>query len=446
MAKKLWGGRFKKATDAQFEEFSRSIQYDYKLAEYDILHSMIHVTALFNAGMLTVQEGKQLNDALTQVLSGIEDGSFTPDLAYEDIHSDIQHRVEKIAGDAAGKLHTLRSRNDQIAFDVKAYCFSEAMDTIVRLRAVLIALEDLAVKYDGMCFPGYTHTQHAQVILFSDYCHCWAHMLARDLERFDSYLQRLSIPVGAGALAGSAIPSEAYAEAVKEVLDGEGPVSGPVVNALEHVSDRDFVVELLSIVSITQMHLSRFAEDMILYSTAEYRYLDLPEEFCTGSSLMPHKKNADFMELMRGSTGRVYGDLISVLTTMKGLPSSYNRDMQLDKEPLFSSLELLQNELEMLARFIPGITLREDVIVTALDDEHFYGVEVAQYLVEQGVAFADAHEVVGKLIRYAEDNDCEIREMSDEALRGFHPSLNQQAVNEVMTPEYAVNSKKSIKR
>ena len=446
MAKKLWGGRFTKPTDTVFEAFSRSIHYDSVLAEYDVIHSLLHVTALREAELLNKDEAAILLRALDTLLDEVRSGKFIPDADEEDIHSAVQNRLEQSVGKPALKLHTLRSRNDQIAFDVKYYCFTKALHSAELLRKLVQAFETYAKEHSLTPFIGYTHTQRAQIISFGDYMLAYASMFGRDRKRVLGFLDHLDIRIGAGALAGSSIPYTAYEQAVKDFDPDGKPRIIAVENAPEHVADRDFVIEFLSVLSILQMHLSRFAEDMILYSTAEFDYLDLPEEFCTGSSLMPHKKNADLMELLRGYTGTIYGNLVSLLVTMKGLPLTYNRDMQLDKEPLFAGVEVLEKELDMLTRFVPGIRLKREKIDRALEDEHLYGVEIAEYLVNNGLPFKEAHEVTGKLIRYSEDHDLLIKDIPAEILNGFHRSLSPGALREIMTPEYALRQKRSVKR
>ncbi|MBU1121562.1 MAG: argininosuccinate lyase [Candidatus Omnitrophota bacterium] len=445
MAKKLWGGRFKKKIDKDFEEFSKSIQYDYKLAEYDIYHSIIHVNALVDSAILTKKEGQRLIFSLGQILREIEKGTFTPDLECEDIHSDIQSRVEKKVGKLAAKLHTLRSRNDQVVFDEKFYCLNEVELLGKLLGDVFDAIVSKAKQYEKNFFLGYTHTRRAQVIFFSDYILAYAYMFKRDYRRFQCFLKNLEVVIGAGALAGSALNSKHYQKAIFSALVKKNLAE--LNSSVDNVSSRDFIIELLSMLSILQMHLSRLTEDMILYSGKEFDFLRLPEEFCTGSSLMPHKKNPDFLELVRGYTGMVYGNLVAVLTMMKGLPLTYNRDMQLDKEPLFSSVEVLKNELKIMAKFIKGVTLNEENIAKALEDDSLYATEIAEFLViSKGVAFSDAHTVVGKLVRYSEDKKIRVKDMKDSLLKTFYPGLSLKALKSIMNPEYATSSKKSVVR
>lgn len=443
MAKKLWGGRFKKRVDREFEELSKSVHYDYKLAEYDIYHSKIHTLALRNRGILTKAESNKIISGLEDILQEIKRSEFNPDLSCEDVHTEIQNRLEKKIGKPALKLHTLRSRNDQIVFDEKWYCLEEGANIKNLLLDVLESLKFLAKRYEKQYFVGYTHTQRAQVILFSSYISAFYDMFSRDIQRLKKFLDSLVIYIGAGALGGSSLRKEDYDKAIKGVLRGKCKVV-PVVNPLDNVSDRDFIIEFLCILSILQMHLSRLAEDFILYSTREFNFFDLPEELCSGSSLMPHKKNPDFLELVRGYTGVIYGNLISLLTTMKGLPLAYNRDMQIDKEPLFSSIKIVKDELKIMAKFIKKIRLNATAIGKILEDESLYATELAEYLVYKNVPFQEAHTIVGRLIRYAEDKNIKIKEMPDKLLKNFHNALDRKVVGKIMNPKYAILSKKTF--
>lgn len=404
MAKKLWGGRFTKKIDKDFFEFQKSIQYDHRIAKYDVMHSLIHVAALRWAKFLSPAEKSKLTGSLKEIREDIKTGKFKYNPKSEDVHTEIQNKIEKKLGKLALKLHTLRSRNDQVVFDEKGYCFEKSAYIEELLDNVLKSIKFLQSKYKNVHIVGYTHTQRAQKVLFKDYLGAFYCMLARDKSRVVGFYEKLEIHIGAGALAGSPIGREKYSKAIKKQFYGKSFFITPSVNTLDDVSDRDFIVELLSILSILQMHLSRLAEDFILYSTKEFNFLSLPEEFCTGSSLMPHKKNPDFLEITRGYTGRVYGNLISILTTMKGLPLTYNRDMQLDKEPLFSSVEIIENELKIMAKFLKGVSLNKEPIKCALRDESLYAVGAAMKLVqEKKIPFRTAHEIIGKKILLKEE-------------------------------------------
>jgi argininosuccinate lyase len=450
MAKKLWGGRFKKEIDKDFFKFQKSIHYDYKLAEYDIYHSRFHVELLEKANILTNKEATALDNALYGILKQILEGKFKPDLSCEDIHTDIQNRVEKKIGKKAIKLalklHTLRSRNAQIAFDTKSYCKKKNELICSLLKGLKSSFDHLARINKDIYIPSYTHTQRAQAIPFRDYLGAFTLMFKRDYERIEKFLQDYFIDIGPGTLANSSI-SDTYQKAIENLVNKHKKMfrdySYKVMeNSLDAISNRDFIIELLSILSILQMHLSRLAEDFILYSTKEFNFFNLPEEFCTGSSLMPHKKNPDFLELVRGYTGRIYGNLISVLTTMKGLPLTYNRDMQLDKEPLFSSVEIIEDELKIMAKFIKKVTIKREVVEKVLEEDRtLYATELADWLVRKhAVSFKQAHDIVGKIIILTEKKGG-IEKVKDVELKKFYPELSQSVIKQIMNLKYA----KSIK-
>jgi len=445
MNKKLWGGRFKKKPQKDFFEFQKSISYDWCLARYDLYHSLTHVEALAGSGILKKDEAGRLSCALRAILVDIQKGKFRPDETCEDIHSDIQNRVEKKVGKLAAKLHTLRSRNDQIVYDEKMYCLSQGLEISRLLSALLEALSHKYTECGKDFFVGYTHTRRAQVVYFGDYLAAYASMFLRDYQRLARYSEDMKIYLGSGALAGSALDPRYY----RQKINIEGLVRKNIEelnSPMDNVSDRDHVLDLLYILAALQTHLSRLAEDLILYSSAEFDLIDIPEQYCTGSSLMPHKKNPDFLELMRGHTGNVYGNLVSVLTMMKGLPLTYNRDMQLDKEPLFSSVGIIKRELTILSGLWEGLRLKKSGIARALADESLYATEIAQYLVFTGVAFGDAHQAVGKLIRYCEDNGVRISDMADGLLSTFSSGLTREAIRKVVNPHYAVSTKRSVVR
>ena len=448
MAKKLWGGRFKKKTDPEFFEFQKSITHDHKLAEYDVVHSLVHVVALRESQILTSNEYVKLTKALHDILDKVKNGKYIYNESSEDIHTDIQNKVEKNIGKLALKMHALRSRNDQVAFDEKFYCLKMALNIQSCLKGVCDALLDIVIKNGKISFIGYTHTQRAQKIDFINYCSAFVKMFVRDKRRLTDYCDGLIICIGAGALTGTSISIKAYNDAIEKIIEGNKDLKGKMEISrfpLDSVSDRDFVIELLSVLALVQMHLSRFAEDMILYSTKEYGLIDLPEEFCTGSSLMPHKKNPDFLELVRGNTGKIYGNLMSVLTMMKGLPLSYNRDMQLDKEPLMSSIEVVESELKIMARFIAKIKVNKEVVRRILaEDLSLYATEVAEWLVlNKKVPFKTAHDLVGKLVILLEEHGNKLDIVNEADLLAIHPDLKKSKLKEIMTPEYASKMKKT---
>ncbi|PIQ88660.1 MAG: argininosuccinate lyase [Candidatus Omnitrophica bacterium CG11_big_fil_rev_8_21_14_0_20_42_13] len=450
MAKKLWGGRFSKKTDPLVEEFTKSIQYDYKLAKYDLLGSMAHIEILKKAEYLTSAEANKLLEGLDSIYDAVEEKKFKFDKKCEDIHTAIQNSLQKKVGDLALKLHTARSRNDQVVFATKMYSKME----LAKLNIVIAELGNVLIKLgknnSEVVIPGFTHMQHAQPVYLSDYLHAYCEMLDRDIKRLGRIENDIKICMGAGALAGTPINAEEYKikaeEFIKESKIGEAFNVQAVSNSLDAVSDRDFVIEIISALSILSMHLSRLAEDLIIWSTKEFDFVEIDEAFCTGSSLMPQKKNADVLELVRGYAGRLYGNLVSVLTMMKGLPLTYNRDMQLDKEPLFNSFEIVSSELRVLAGLVKTLKFNKEKIAEHLKDESLYATDLVYYLVDRGIAFKNAHTAIGKLIKYSLDNDILIKDMPESLLKKFSNKIIKKEFVKLFDPLVSVKSKKSIKR
>lgn len=454
MAKKLWGGRFKKKTDPLVEEFTKSIEYDYKLAKYDIISSIIHINILTKSGFLTNKEAVTLQNALMEIYNDIKQGKFKYNKKSEDIHTDIQNKLEKKVGDLVLKLHTSRSRNDQVLFDLKLFCKKELADVIKLCQGVCESLLKICCKNIGVVIPGYTHLQHAQLVYLSDYLQSYVEMLERDIDRLNNTGKRIKLTLGAGALAGTPIDSEVYNEGVKKYLKEYKGIKdifdiemvGATSSSLDTVSDRDFVIETLSALSILGMHLSRFAEDLIIWSTKEFNFVELDDAFATGSSLMPQKKNPDVLELIRGYTGTLYGNLVSVLTMMKGLPLTYNRDMQLDKPPLFSSFEIIEKELKVLPKLIETLTWNKEKISEAVKEETLYATDLVYYLIEKGIPFKEAHDIIGKLVNCSLETGKKIKEMSDNELSKFSDKLKHKEIVKLMNPMTSVKSRKSVKR
>lgn len=445
MKSKLWGGRFSKKTNPLAEDFTKSIQFDKKLAEYDCIGSLYHISILKKAALLDAKEYAVLKRGLEDVLTSIKKGSFKVDESFEDIHSYIQALMEKKAGKAALKLHTSRSRNDQVVFDTKYYCLANIENTKRLAHNLIGILTKLADSNKDMYMPGYTHLQHAMPVSLFSYFDAYREMIKRDYNRLSNAYKSINLTLGAGALSGTFIDSDKYnisAGSIPSLKLNPKPASNPI----DAVSDRDFIIELLAALSIIGMHLSRLAEDLILWSTKEFDFIDIDESFCTGSSLMPQKKNPDVLELIRGYSGRLYGNLVAVLVTMKGLPLAYNRDMQLDKEPLFSSFEIVQKELKILSELLPKISFKKENIEKELHDECLYATDIVDYLVKKGVAFKDAHSIVGKLIRYKLKSGEDIKTMDDKKLKEFHPFLNHKILVKIIDPKESVRSKRSIRK
>jgi len=455
MAKKLWGGRFTKKTHPLVEEFTKSIDYDYKLAKVDIIGSQIHVSILEKSGFLTKDEKSALLKGLDAIYNDIKDGKFVFDPDCEDIHTNIQNALENEVGDLVTKLHTARSRNDQVLFDLKLFSKNELLEITALLTDLKKAFAKACVSAKDIIIPGYTHLQRAQLIYLSDYLKSYMEMLDRDLNRLVDIGARIKLSLGAGALAGTPIKAEIYSQSIKDFIT-EQKKFAKVLNlkcdvthakALDTVSDRDFVIEILSALAILGMHLSRFAEDIIIWSTKEFNYVQLDDAFATGSSLMPQKKNPDVLELARGSVGTLNGNLVSVLTMMKGLPLTYNRDMQLDKPPLFSSLEIISRELKVMAPLVMTLTWNTDVIRSGIEeDESLYATDLAYYLIGKGMPFSKAHEVIGRLIRYSFENKRMIRSMKDEELNAFSDQLKHEEIVKLIDPEVSVKSRISVER
>jgi len=450
MAKKLWGGRFSKGTDPLVEEFTRSIQFDKKLAVYDIVGSRMHIEVLKKSGYLSSLEALKLSKALESISKDIAKGKFKFDLNAEDIHTVIQNALQKKAGLLVLKLHTARSRNDQVVFATKLY----AKMAVLGLRADIEDLQEALIKigkdFSDIILPGFTHMQHAQPVALKDYFLSYVYMLDRDLVRLVSVSKGIKLTLGAGALAGTPIEAKNYKiDASKYInkvkMDDDFDIY-PCDNSLDSVSDRDFIIEILSVLSITAMHLSRLAEDLIIWSTKEFDFIEIDEAYCTGSSLMPQKKNADTLELIRGYVSRVYGNLVSVLTMMKGLPLTYNRDMQLDKEPLFNSLEVVSVELKLLKGLIGSLKFNKENIDKQLEDESLYATDLVYYLVNKGVAFKDAHTIVGGLVKDSLNFPGGIKSMSDKQLKAYSVKFVSREIVKLFDPKISINSKKSVKR
>lgn len=451
MTKKLWGGRFVKKTHPLFEKFSSSIATDYRLAECDLIGSFLHVHVLYGAKLISGEEFLRLKKGIKALLLDAERGVFKFDPLAEDIHTCIQNLLGKKAGPAVEKLQTARSRNDQVVFDTKLFCLREAVLLHGMLGELNKSLKSLAKQNASLVMPGYTHLQHAQPVYFKDYLGAYEAMFIEDAARIECFAGRLELTLGSGALAGTPISSSIYKSAIKKALKELGmndPLYEvlPPKNSLLTVSDRDFVVEVLSILAIVGMHISRICEDLILWSTKEFDFIELGDEFCTGSSLMPQKKNPDALELMRGASGILYGNLVAVMTTMKGLPLSYNRDMQWDKQPLFSSYEIARNEVNILSQALKTIKVKKQNIEKQLKDESFYATDLADYLVAKGVPFAAAHKQIGELVQFSLSRNKKIKEMSEPELKQFSPYFSKKEVLKRMDPVFSVSSKRSIDR
>jgi len=410
----MWGGRFTEAVTEQVAAFNASIGFEQRLARHDIHGSLAQAKALVAAGILTPREGETLSDGLNAVLDEIERGEFEFSLALEDIHMNVEARLTERIGPLGGKLHAGRSRNDQVATDVRLYLKAEIARTVELIRATQMALVTCARAHEDVVICGYTHLQKAQPVLFAHHMLAYVEMLDRDLGRMNDCAARLDrSPLGSGALTGSNL------EIPREVSGAAMGFAGLTANSLDAVSDRDFSLEFLAAASICMMHVSRLSEELILWSSDEFSLIDLPDRFCTGSSMMPQKKNPDMPELMRGKTGRVYGDLIALLTTMKGLPLAYNKDMQEDKEPLFDGVDTLTGVLAIAAAMMGDVKVNRQKAAASLSGGYLLATDLADYLVEKDLPFREAHEVVGRIVRHCIDNGHEITDLTVADFQGF---------------------------
>jgi argininosuccinate lyase len=437
MAEKPWEGRFSEKTDKSVEAFTASVAYDRRLYPYDIAGSIAHCRMLAKVGVITDEEAAQLIQGLGTVKRELDRGDFTFEDSLEDIHMHVEARLLQVVGKVAQKLHTARSRNDQVALDVRMYLREETrriMDLLQTLRRVLV---DLAAGHPDVIMPGYTHTQRAQPVLFAHHMLAYYEMFTRDQARFGDCLKRIDVmPLGAAALAGTTYPIDpAYTAKLLEF-------SRISPNSMDAVADRDFALEFLSAASIAMVHLSRLSEELVLWSTAEFGFITLADAFATGSSIMPQKKNPDIPELVRGKTGRVVGALVALITLMKSLPMAYNRDMQEDKEPLFDAVDTLKACLHINCQMLPRITVNRETMRRAASVGFLNATDMADYLVNQGVPFRKAHACVGKAVAYALDHGKELDQLTLDELKPFSPLIKAD-IFEHLTLEHMVDRRSS---
>jgi len=434
----LWGGRFNQPTDEFVKIFGASVTFDKVLAIYDIEGSIAHATMLYEVNVLTSNELKQILEGLDKVKDEVVNDQFSWSVELEDVHMNIESRLTEICGDSGKKLHTGRSRNDQVATDIRLYLRDQVRLITKELERLLNALLDLAEQEKETIMPGFTHLQAAQPISFGHHLLAYFEMLKRDRERLQESFKRINtMPLGSAALAGTSYPINR--ERTAELLGFER-IS---LNSIDAVSDRDFAIEFASNASLIMMHLSRFSEELILWSSAQFEFISLPDSFCTGSSIMPQKKNPDVPELVRGKTGRVTGNLISLLTIMKGQPLAYNKDNQEDKEPLFDSVETIYSCLRVFADMVPTIkTNKENMYQSALKG-YTTATDLADYLVKKGLAFRDAHDVVGKAVSYGIKEGKDLSEFSINELKNFN-SLIEEDIFDVISLEGSINSRNHL--
>ena len=435
---KLWGGRFSEATDSFVQRFTASVNFDQRMAAEDIAGSLAHAEMLSQVGVLSAEELRQIQDGLAQVRQEIEDGRFQWSIELEDVHMNIEARLTELIGITGKKLHTGRSRNDQVATDIRLFLRS-AIDLIAaeltRLQAGTI---ELAAANTDTIMPGFTHLQTAQPVTFGHHLLAWNEMLQRDYGRLLDCRARMNqSPLGAAALAGTTYPIDR--ELTATALDFDKPTE----NSLDSVSDRDFAIEFCSFASLLMTHLSRMSEELVIWTSAQFNFIELPDRFCTGSSIMPQKKNPDVPELVRGKVGRVNGHLVSLLTLMKSQPLAYNKDNQEDKEPLFDTIDTVLDCLRAFADMVPAIRPRKEQMREAARSGFSTATDLADYLVSLGLPFRDAHEVVGKAVAHGVENDLDLAEMSLQTLQGFWADIGED-VFEVLTLEGSVHARNHL--
>ena len=433
-----WGGRFSEPVDAFVARFTASVDFDQRLYKHDIQGSIAHATMLAKVGVLTEAERDTIIEGLNTIRSDIEAGRFDWRVDLEDVHMNIEAKLTEAIGITGKKLHTGRSRNDQVATDIRLWLRDEIdviMGELVRLQTGLL---DQAERHNAVIMPGFTHLQTAQPVTFGHHLLAWFEMLQRDRERLIDCRKRVNrMPLGSAALAGTTYPID---RSITCELLGFEAVSG---NSLDGVSDRDFAIEFCAAAALAMMHLSRFSEELVLWTSAQFNFIALPDRFCTGSSIMPQKKNPDVPELVRGKSGRVYGHLMGLLTLMKSQPLAYNKDNQEDKEPLFDAVDTLRDSLRAFADMIPAIEPRIEIMREAALRGFSTATDLADYLVRKGIPFRDCHEIVGHAVKYGVDSGKDLAEMSLDELRRFSDQIERD-VFDVLTLEGSVNARDHI--
>lgn len=435
-SKKPWGGRFSERTDPLVEDFTSSVHFDSRLYKYDIAGSIAHAEMLAKQGLLAKSEAKKIVKALKEIEREIESGKFIPSKELEDIHMNIESRLIQKIGEAGKKLHTARSRNDQIALDIKLYLRDTTKNILEKILELQKVILDLARNNTETIMPGYTHLQRAMPVLLSHHFLAYFEMLKRDWHRFFNTLKSLdSMPLGAGALAGTGLPIDRSYVAKKLNF------SQITSNSMDTVSDRDFALDFLYTCAILMMHLSRLSEEIILWSTQEFGFVLLPDRFATGSSMMPNKKNPDVLELIRGKSGRVYGNLFSLLTVMKGLPLTYNRDMQEDKEPVFDSADTVSASLDVLIKLLPELKFNKERMEDCID-QTLFATDMAEYLVKKGVPFREAHSITGRIVAYCLKKKKNFNKLTLSEFKQFSDRFGEDILN-IISPSASINAKVS---
>lgn len=434
----LWGGRFTKETDQLVYNFNASISFDQKFFAQDIRGSKAHVTMLNATGILTDEEKDAIIKGLDSIAEDVANGSLAITAEYEDIHSFVEANLIDRIGEAGKKLHTGRSRNDQVALDMRLYCRDELVETKKLLKQLLTTIHNLMKEHIHTFMPGFTHLQKAQPVTLAHHLGAYMEMFKRDYSRLTDIYKRMNVcPLGSGALAGTTYPLDRNMTAQLMEFDA------PSLNSMDGVSDRDYVLEMLAAFSTIMMHLSRFSEEIIIWNSNEYQFIELDDAYSTGSSIMPQKKNPDIAELVRGKTGRVYGALTSLLTTMKGIPLAYNKDMQEDKELTFDSIDTVKGCLALFNGMIATMTVNKDAMKASAKNGFTNATDAADYLVNHGVAFRDAHGIVGQLVLYCIEKDIALDDMTLEEYKAISPVFEED-IYEAISMETCVNKRNTI--
>ncbi len=435
MSRKPWGGRFEGNTDKLVEDYTQSVSFDRRLAPFDIAGSIAHAKMLEKQGILTKEESQRIIDGLNSILERVDSGNFKWNKELEDVHMNIEKTLTDMIGPSGAKLHTARSRNDQVATDTRLYVRKEIDEILKLLRSLRYSFFVQAREHIDIVMPGYTHMQIAQPVLYSHYMLAYYEMFKRDAERFSDTLKRVNVsPLGSAALAGTDFPIDRWFEAK---LLGFSDVSR---NSIDAVSDRDFVAETIFNCALAMMHLSRLSEELVIWSTQSFNFISLPDAFCTGSSIMPQKKNPDISELTRGKVGRVYGDLVAILTILKGIPLAYNRDLQEDKEPLFDAIDTLKAALCVNAKLVLNVKPNKENMQKKAEEGFSLATDVADYLAKKGVPFRKAHEIVGKLVAYAVKNNKTFEELTLGELKKFSDKFDKDILD-ILNVMHSVNSR-----
>ncbi len=435
--KKLWEGRFSEDTDRLVEEFTASISFDKRLYKYDIMGSIAHCKMLGRCGILNKEETKKIVNGLENIEKEIEEGEFEFDTGLEDIHMNIEKRLIDEIGDPGGKLHTGRSRNDQVALDMRLYLRDEIQEIIKGIKELKRSIIRIAKKNVDTIMPGYTHLQRAQPVLVSHHFLAYFEMLDRDEERFKDSLKRINVmPLGSAALAGTSLPIDR--DYVASLLN----FPKITTNSIDSVSDRDFTIEFCAAASILMMHLSRLSEELILWSSSEFNFIEIGDSFCTGSSIMPQKKNPDVPELVRGKTGKIYGNLFSLLTMMKSLPLAYNRDMQEDKRPLFDTVDTVKASLNIYSRLLKEIKLKKDEMSNAASKGFTTATDMSDYLVKKGLPFRETHKIVGEIVKYCINKNKRFEDLGLKKMKEFS-DLFEDDIFRYIKVENSINGKMS---